>query len=312
MSYRALVNLRSIILAITCVLAASVFAIYFLATKETHDLFAEGPLVRATVVRVKKSDPPRVTVKFTPPSGKAQESTCELTAEADAKLKPGDAVDVHLHERSPGRVATKRGVAESDPSPAILLGTVACLALGGYLLFLPRLQARRRAARTSPLDVITDSLRRTRTLTLSVGFGIVAFGAFMIWLGASGADRTATTGTNIAVAVIGGIFAAFGLFIAARGFGLRSIEGSWIMEIILQRPQEIAWIYEQVVQHAVAGDVSAMASVYLWFNDGRSYNIAVQREDAAPLIGEISRRAPHALVGFTRENEEGYRRRRAA
>lgn len=305
-------NARSILLAITCVLVASVFAIYFLATKETHDLFAEGASVRATVVRVTKSDPPKVSVKYTTPQGKAQESTCEFTAAADRRLKPGDPVDIHLHQRSPGRVATKRGVAESDPSPAILLGTVAFLALGGYVLFLPRLQARRRATRTSPLDVITDSLRRTRTLTFSVGLGIVAFAGFMIWLGVSGADRTASTGTNIAVAVIGGIFAVFGLLIVARGFGLLSIEGSWIMQLILQRPQEIVWIYEQVVQHAVAGDVSAMSSVYLWFADGRSYNISVQREDARALLSELSRRAPHALLGFTKENEEQYRRRRAA
>lgn len=305
-------NARSIILAITCALAASIFAIYFLATKETHDAFAEGPLVRATVVRVRQVDPPRVTVKFTPPQGKAQESSCELCGSGDAKLKPGDAVDIHLHKNSSDRVATKRGLAENDPSPAILLGTLAFLALGGYLLFLPRLQAKRRAARTSALDVLTDSLRRTRTQLLSVGLGIVAFAGFMIWLGASGADRTASTGTNIAIAVIGGVFAIFGLLIAARGWALRSIEGSWIMQLILQRPQEIVWMYELVVQHAVAGDVSATSSVFLWFADGRSYSISVQREDARALLDELSRRAPNALVGYTKENEEQYRQRKAA
>lgn len=304
-------NARSIILAITCVLAASVFAIYFLATKETHDMFAEGKRVRAEVVRVRPGDPPRVSVRFEDAKGKEQESGCELTGEADAKLEPGDEVDVYIHQRSPSRVATKRGVAENEPSPAILLGTAGFLALGVYVLFRPRLQARRRAARTNSLDVITDSLRRTRNQMSMVGLGIVAFAGFMIWLGVSGADKTATQGTNIAVAVIGGIFAVFGLFIAGRGLALLSIDRSWIMRLIVERPQEIAWIYEHVVQHAVAGEVSAMSSVFLWFQDGRSYSVAVEREDARALLDELSRRAPQALVGYSQENEARYRNRAA-
>ncbi len=305
-------NARSIILAVTCVLIASVFAIWFLATKETHDMFAEGEKVTATVVRVKPGDPPKVTVKLDDAEDDDAERGCELTAPADGKLDPGDEITVYVHKRSPFRVATARGLAASDPSPAVLLGTAGFLGLGVWVLFGPRRAAKRRASRTSSLDVLTDSLRRTRALSLVTGVGIVAFGGGMIWLGASGADRTASTGTNVGVAVLGGVFAVFGALIAGRGLRLLSIDRSWIMQVILQRPHEIAWIYELVVRSEVGGDVSATSNVHLWFRDGRSYSIAVEREDARALIAELSRRAPQALVGYSSENEQQYKQRRAA
>lgn len=299
-------NARSILLAIACLLVTAVFVIYYLATKETHDLFAEGTPIRATVVKVKRGDRPGVLLKTTD-KGKAEETWSELVSEIEPSWKPGATVDALRHRNVSSRVALKGAVEDSEPSPFILVAGLSFVALGGYVLFLPKMRARRRAQRTSGLDVLVDSLRRTRTLTLVVGGGITAFAGFMIWLGASGADRTASAGTNIGVIVLGALFALVGLAIMGRAWGLRSIRGSWIMTTIERRPGEIAWLYEHVVRSVAAPEASATSTIHVWFTDGKSYAISVEREDAAPLMNELSKRAPHAAVGYSPEVEQAYR-----
>jgi hypothetical protein len=305
--YAPRVNFRSAILAFTCLLMASVFTIYYLGTKEGTDAFMEGTPIKATIVKIKKGRRPGVMVSYVD-KGKTVEAWSELADELDlSSLKPGKVVSALRHRRSPSRVAIKRAVIAAEPSPLLFLGTAGFLALGVYVLFLPKIRAARRAKRTSGLDVIVDALSRTRTTSLVIGGGIAAFGASMIWLGASGADRTASAGTNIGVGVFGGFTVLVGLFILRMAWQLRSIRGSWIMEVIERRPGEIAWIYQHVVRSVAAPDASATYNVHMWFADGKSYSIAVEREDAEALLDELSRRAPHAAVGYSPEIEQLYR-----
>ena len=300
-------NARSVVLAICCLLFAAVFTIVYLAKQDTYELFTGGEHVAGTVVRVSKNDPPLLRVRYTGADGKTEEDTSEMTSGANAQLQPGDPVEILRHRNVPSRIALADAVEASKPSPLLFAGTAVFVLLGGYVLFLPRLRAARRARRTSGLDVITDSLRRTRAVNLAVGGGIAAFGAFMVWLAATGADRTATRGTNIGIGIFGGFTALLGLFMLSRVWGLRSIRGSEILRTIEETPQEIAWIYEQVVQTRGAGEISAQSFIYVWFASGKSYTISVEREDARLLLDELVRRAPHARVGYDQEIEKLYR-----
>jgi hypothetical protein len=283
-------TIRTIALGICSVLLAVCCAIGYLATKETYDLFARSPAEQATIVGVRPG-PERVEVRFSLIEAGKRVVHDSRVPSGGPRLQVGQRVKVHRHANVPSRFRLAIALDDERPSPWLAAGTLAFLGLAGYVLILyPRRVRQRRAARTSGLDVIVDSLSRTRNLNLGVGIGLVAFGGMLIWL--------QIDSRNVAQWVMVGALALLFLVIGGLGMwrGLRQLNPrrNALMRVIEEHPEQIVSVTVQIVTTEGVPQ-SAMSLVDLRLAGGSRHALQVAEDDRDLLLDELARRAPQAF-----------------
>jgi hypothetical protein len=294
-------NLRVILLAVCCFLLAACCLIGYLATRESYQKFAEGRPAQGTVVSVRSGDErPLVKVRLRGIAGAPVVHVANTTSR-DLALSVGQVVQLRSHRSSAQHVMLESDLASIAPSIWLLIGLGGCLALGGYILSLPGQARRRRMARTSSLDVIVESLRRTRNLQLGMGTFLTACGIGAVFL-----ILEENTATKVMMGALIALFVGVGALMLRRGLGLLVPERSWIMKVILEEPARIAWIYQQVfTSEGVAATANYNVAINL--TDGRLHSLSVNADDADGLIAELSRRAPGAVVGYEESLEKRFK-----
>jgi hypothetical protein len=296
--------MRTALFAFLFLLGAAAFTIaYFGMRSDASWVTEKTKRVDGTViepVKKKRDGDPWVKVAWLD-EGKEMTGVSEYSDDADANLKPGDRVPLLVYR---GRVTLEAAGLKAGPTPFLLVGTVVCLLLTVYAFMLPSLRRRRAANRTSGLDVIVDSLKRTRLIMSCIAVGGLAVGGFCVWLGASGVDKTATRGTNIGIMTFGALMIALGLFMAVRTRLWESARNSWVMKRIEEQPETIAWFYRYVVTTSIPG--TETVSLFLHFTDGKFFSMQMAPEDVGFLEVEIRKRATKALDGYSDENKKAY------
>lgn len=161
-----------------------------------------------------------------------------------------------------------------------------------------------RGCRREPLDTLFDALARTRNVRLAGVFLFlpIAIGFAIVPLLAAGSGEL-SVGQAIMFEALAAASLGVTAWLGAVAFRLRDPRRNPIAELVEKRPQEIAWIY--LLEEHQRGLV--VLTVMIWKTDGRSETIRVVHDDAAALLDEIARRAPHAARGYSRELESRYR-----
>ena len=290
------------LLAIGAWLVAVCCAIATLALYEGYTMYRDGPRVTAHVVEARGG---KLQIEYTAPRDDRPRTSW---VDADEPLAAGTRVDVHLHDRNHHPMLASR-IASERPSVFLPIGFVLAVALGVMLWLAPRRAARRRAARTSPLDAIVDAAARTRNTSLGTGLFIVLAGAGMALVPFF--DTESGDNLRIAVLVIAALSVGFGAFLLRRAYQLRDPRNNEIVDLVERRPHEIAWYY---VTEITTNNIRAAASLVLeiWLTNGKSVTVSLVREDVDAVMGELARRAPDAKVGFDAELRRQYREQQRA
>jgi hypothetical protein len=289
------------VLAVANWLLALCFGIACAAYYERYSLFRDGTAVQATVTElVPQAEDVWVAITFED-GGKEQRRSMRLPDAAG--LEPGSTVEVLLHANN-GEARLASTLSDELPTIPMVAGLVLSIALGVYLWMVPTRQARRRAARTSPLDVLVDAAARTRNVAVGVG-------TFLLLAGAGFAivpffDRESGLGAAIFLWVLAALTLGLAVMSFARAIALRDPRRNEVPDLILHRPGEIAWFYVSKVTSENV-EASEALSVEIWKADGKKTMLTLVREDLDGVLGEIASRAPHAQHGYDREIERLYR-----
>jgi|GEM_PF-3412117 len=292
--------LRNIIVCVAFVVGGLCFGVMYLATYEEYAGLRDGKVLEGVVDKVGEK---HVWYSYVSEEGKRVEcQSKDIAEEVRSKLKAGDPVEVHW---VPAR--TQIAPALHPPSPYYLVTMGVLILIGAAFIFLPLLEGRRLArAGSDPIKVITIMLRKARFNTLII---VLLFGGLTYLFFGVGFLKWDPEGGGVAgTIIIGFLVLVCGLITVfyLRGLiRLIRIKNSWILKIIRDNPEEIAWIYESVARTRGV-EMSGYSTVYIWFSDGRSYPVQVGHTGAKEFIEALSARAPHAQIGYSKEIQKLY------
>jgi hypothetical protein len=191
------------------------------------------------------------------------------------------------------------------PSPwlwMMFLGIPVLGALGLSLWRAPDRAARRRAARTAPLDALVDAIHFTRKV--SIGLALF-FGASAPFLGIVPLfDKSAKAGVIVMIEVLAAICLGLAVWCAWRAVKMREPKQSAVFQLIEQHPNELAWFYVQEVKAELD---QRGYSLHLWKTNGKQLSLNLIAEDIDAVLAAIAKQAPHARQGWTAEHERAYR-----
>jgi hypothetical protein len=287
------------LLAVACWLVAIALTIPFLALYETYSLYRDGDRVTATV---EKLEPRRSTAIATLryQVGGRDDSAWLRVGLNDPAYAVGAKVDLALHANN-GHAILASKVEDEKPTWLLLAGAAPMIALGVWIWLAPRRARKRRAGWKDALDPIVDGITRSRNMMIGlVGFLVLAGPAIAI---VPSFDEEATAGALWALRGLGAVSLALAVFLAFHAYKLRDPRKNHIVELLTQRPHEIAWFYVEEVRVRYGGKTR---TVRLWKTDGKQVAISLVAEDMDAILAEIARRAPHAAQGFTPENQRLY------
>jgi hypothetical protein len=288
------------LLAVGCWLLAIALAIPFLAMYETYSLYRDGDRVTATVESLEPRRASAIATLSYQVDGRA-DSTWLRVAPGDPAYAPGARVELVLH-RNNGHAILASKVDDEKPSWLFLAGAIPMLPLGIWIWLAPRRARRRRAGWKDALDPIVDGITRSRNMAIGlVGFLLLAGPLIAI---VPSFDAEATAGTLWALRGLGAVCVALAGYLALQAYKLRDPRKNHIVDLLTERPHDIAWFYVEEVQVRYGGKTR---TVRLWKTDGKQVAISLVAEDMDAILAEIARRAPHAAQGFTPENQRRYK-----
>lgn len=146
-----------------------------------------------------------------------------------------------------------------------------------------------------------------------IGFFILAFGGFMVWLFVSGADSEAekmSTGGKITGMVFAGIFIVVGLLMLVISINTSlKIKGGkhpLVNAIQSNDPGFILWYYEHIT-HVKSGPARNTAhNIWLMSNTKKQYTISIKKGKVEEMFAYLATKFPTALVGYSKELESAY------
>jgi hypothetical protein len=201
------------------------------------------------------------------------------------------------------KVARASELASAKPSLLLVGGAIACALLGGLVWWMSGLDAKRRAARREPIDVVIDAARRTRNVRTAAAAIFVACAPLFALL--PSLDTQANRGEAIAMYVLAALSAVVAVTTAAMAYRLRDPRRNFVVELIEQRPSEIAWFYLR----SYRGRYGAKAQeVAICTTAGKRVQLRLVPEDVEPLLAELARRAPRARRGYDIAIERAYKK----
>jgi hypothetical protein len=287
------------LLALLMVLAGAAMSIGYAGTYSAYAPYRDGVHTTGTVVR---TEPHRryvtLEVEYRYEGKKEHTKAYPPTAEA-ASFPVGASIDLLACRRGAIRPNRLESLA---PPLALLVGAIASFALAVACVVLQLKLAVGIARPSEPLDLIVVSVARTRNVRLAGAILFFLFGVLFALVPL--ADDEGGVGQIVGLEVLAAITLALAAWLGAVAYRLRDPRRNPIVELVTERPGEIAWVYEQVTRGR--GGVTVLTAI-LKKADGKSVDIRLTQADAGPVLAEIARRAPHAARGFSPEIEKQYR-----
>lgn len=147
-----------------------------------------------------------------------------------------------------------------------------------------------------------------------IGFGILAFGLFIIWLGMSGVDSEMdkmSTGGQITLYVFAAIFVLAGFLVM-----FIPLKNSWqikkgkhpLINAIQNNDQHyVKWFYEHVI-HVKSSGIKSGTNHQIWMmcKGKKQIVISISKDQAAEVISYLSDKFPYAMKGWTEEYQKIY------
>jgi hypothetical protein len=157
------------------------------------------------------------------------------------------------------------------------------------------------------LGLIRQAVRRTRFYSAVLAVGLLAFAYIMYGLCFLGWDRTShlTQAAQWFVAGFIGLIVVCSVLLLYRFVTLLNINNAFIVRVMTEHPERILWVYETIVS-SVKSPATKGHHVYIWFTNGKVYAVSAKPDNVRPLIDAIASFAPHALRGYTPENQARY------
>ena len=288
------------LLAVGCWLVAIALTIPFLALYETYSLYRDGDRVTATVDRLEPRRTSAIAYLKYQVDGRDDETWLRV-AQGDPAYAPGARVELALHQNN-GHAILASAVDDEKPTWLLLAGAIPMLPLGIWIWLAPRRARKRRAGWRDALDPIVDGITRSRNMAIGlVGFLLLAGPAIAI---VPSFDKEATAGALWGLRGLGAVCIALAGFVAFQAWKLRDPRKNHIIDLLTQRPHEIAWFYVEEVQVRYGGKTR---TVRIWKTDGKQVAISLVVEDMDAILAEIARRAPHAAQGFDPATQKLYK-----
>jgi hypothetical protein len=294
------------LLAVCAWLGALACGIAYLGMREAYVNLADGTRVTATVVKVEVHDDwYRADLEYIDPVGRygKEKGGREEFYDTGTGTPPavGATMPIVLDERAafPHHVSE---IEEERPSIFLPLGAVACLGLGVWLWLAPRRAAKVRAARTGPMDVVYESLARTRNVSYGLAVFLVLAGGFMVLV--AFADPDAKVGVMAFILVLAALCLGLAGFSLRQGYRLRDPRHNHVVDLLERRTHDLAWFHIREVRSRGV----SVEDVMLWGANGKLAGaIRLVPEDRDALLDEIARRAPHAAQGYSIELQQQYK-----
>lgn len=154
--------------------------------------------------------------------------------------------------------------------------------------------------------LILAAVRRARRTFLLLGLLLMPFSLFI-----AAAPAWSSEGRNITIAatIMGVVFVATCGFLLWMAWKHWTPERAPVMQALTQRPDDIAWIYEERIDSQAAGIIVAKTySLKIQMVDRKHYVLGVkghEREEVLRVLAEI---APQATFGYSRELAKQYKR----
>lgn len=212
---------------------------------------------------------------------------------ARAALHPGDSVVAR---------GSQLELTLSPPTPLFLVGFVACLLLGVWIV-VAAIRERRAiaAARSDPMAMIELMVRKTRSAKIVASLTFLVFGAGLVALAI--ALEGEPLWQRLVIAAGGFLCATFVVWAGYGAWTLRDPKNAPVLRAIREEPQRIVWIYE----HILVRNGVPIHTLWVCRDDGEKYHFSLGQLRADPLVQSLARVLPHAILGYSREREAAYK-----
>ncbi len=148
------------------------------------------------------------------------------------------------------------------------------------------------------LKQIKSYLRKELLQQLILGLFLLIVGVGLVWLSFS-RDTVWT--------VLGLVSVGVGVRLIYLGRDYRRVEQTPLGRILLQKPEQIVWVYSIVTQRMPFG-VEIMNNGLMYFNliDGRVLTLSLPRSLLRPLSEQLNVYLPQATFGYTQDREQWF------
>ena len=154
-------------------------------------------------------------------------------------------------------------------------------------------------------QAITRAIARTRNRRLLAALLMLPFAGFLIAvpiLNPGGGESSG--GASYAVLGLGVVCLLFALFFASLAYRLRNPRNNPIMQLLVERPHDVAWVY--TTSHTKNG-LEIARTVVVYTAEGMHHTVVVTKEDEASVFADLELVAPHAKVGYSKEIAAEYK-----
>ncbi len=284
---------RNIIVCIAFVVGGLCFGVIYLAEYDTYERTRDGDKYAGPILKIKSTG-----VRYLDEASGEEKFLRDPPEDWIAQRKVGDRIEVGC---SVVRCEALDVIA--PPSPLLFVPMGALILIGALFVVLPIVDKRRLArAGVDPLAVISVLLRKARFQALIGGLMFLAFAGFFVLVMV--VDPSSTAGL-IVIGFLALCCVLFGGVFLKRFFGLWDIKNSWILHVITQRPEDIVWIYEQVV--TAAGGAGINRTVFICLADGRQYPVPLGQAGTDDFIASLAARATRAVIGYSPELAKSFK-----
>ncbi len=146
-----------------------------------------------------------------------------------------------------------------------------------------------------------------------IGFFVLAFGLFMVWLFFSGADPEAQelgTAGKVTGFIFAGIFILVGLLMLLipirASLKIKQGKHPLVNAVTSNDPAYILWYYEHIT-HVKSGPARNTAhTIWMLGRDKKQYTLGVKKGKVEEIFNYLASKFPNALVGYSKELETAY------
>lgn len=284
---------RNIILLVTFVVGGLCFGVIYLAEYDTYERTRDGEHYAGPILKIKKSG-----IRYLDEASGEEKFLRDPPEDWAARRKVGERIEVGC---SVVRCEALDIIA--PPSPLLFVPMGVLILIGLAFVVLPVVDRKRLArAGVDPLAVISVLLKKARFQALVGGLLFLAMGGFFVLVMV--VDPSSVAGL-IVIGFLAVCCVVFGGLLLKRFFGLLDIKNSWILHVIIQRPEEIVWIYEQMVTSR--GGLGVNRTVFICMADGRKYPVPLGQTGIDDFIASLTTRATRAVIGYSPELAKAFK-----
>lgn len=154
-------------------------------------------------------------------------------------------------------------------------------------------------------------INKSGVKNIIIGIFILAFGAFIIWLQASGVDKQGTTvAGSVVLYTLAGLCLLIGFMLiylpVKASSQIKNGKHPLVNAINNNDSGYVIWFYEYVVQ--VKGGGTAH-QVWVYGQDKKRYTISTKRVKTTDVLEYLAGKFPSAMCGYSKELEAAYKQK---